>query len=122
MIQSPHAIGDAIIVSLLYVAVGCTVYALYPEPIMLFYYVLGVVLVGVVVKITKTSFRIGGKWFSRNFLSHLGDPLRKKTTMKKWCDQSWQLAIHASMAATEYYLLLDETWWQDTESSKTFLL
>ncbi|KAG9403046.1 Ceramide synthase 1 [Aphanomyces cochlioides] len=75
-----------------------------------------IVLVAIAVWITKASFRAGGGYISRNFLKHLGDPLRKEVTMKKFCDQSWQLVIHASMTVLEIIVLREENWWNDTTS------
>ena len=44
-----------------------------------------------------------------------GHPLRKVRARRKFTDQMWQLTIHASMAALEYYILFVEDgvqpWW-----------
>lgn len=83
---------------------------------MLAYLLTLIVVVAIAVAVTKFVFATVGGWFSRTFLQHLGDPLKKAVTMKKWCDQSWQLVIHVSMTIFELVVLADETWWQDTTS------
>lgn len=80
---------------------------------MLYILIAMIVVVALAVRLTKTSFAIGGRWFSRTFLQHLNDPLKKTVALKKWCDQSWQLVIHVSMTIFELYVLRDEKWWQD---------
>lgn len=101
---------------LLYVGYFLTIYALWSEPYMLAFYGISLVGVGIAVSLTKLAFQLSGAWFSSTFLLHLRDPLKKKTTMKKWKDQAWQLVIHVSMSIFEFYILLDETWWSDTDS------
>eukprot|EP00937_MAST-01D_sp_MAST-1D-sp2_P001479 g1479.t1 len=45
------------------------------------------------------------------------DPLQSKLAMKKWKDQAWQLAVHASMALYEWWLLSrNPGWWEDPGS------
>jgi ceramide synthetase len=83
---------------------------------MLAYLLALIVIVAIAVAVTKLVFATVGGWFSRTFLQHLGDPLKKAVTMKKWCDQSWQLVIHVSMTIFELIVMADETWWQDTTS------
>ncbi|KAG6609224.1 Longevity-assurance protein (LAC1) [Phytophthora cinnamomi] len=113
-IPKPNPVLDTVLVSLLMCELGVITHTLWDDQQMLAILVAMVFVVALAVKVTKTSFAIGGGWFSRTFLQHLGDPLKKAVTMKKWCDQSWQLAIHVSMTIFELYVLRDETWWQDT--------
>ncbi|RMX62251.1 hypothetical protein DD238_000833 [Peronospora effusa] len=113
-IPKPNPFLDSLLVGLLVCELGVITHTLWDDKQMLCILVAMIVVVALTVKLTKTSFAIGGGWFSRTFLQHLGDPLKKAVTMKKWCDQSWQLAIHVSMTIFELYVLRDETWWQDT--------
>ncbi|RLN32021.1 hypothetical protein BBJ28_00017130 [Nothophytophthora sp. Chile5] len=117
-IPKPNAFLDTLLVSLLVCEMGVIKYTLWDDKQMVAILAGMIFVVALAVKITKTSFAIGGGWFSRTFLQHLGDPLKKAVTMKKWCDQSWQLAIHVSMTIFELYVLRDETWWQDTTTCK----
>ena len=45
-----------------------------------------------------------------------GDPLAKARTMHKFEAQMWQLAIHLTVSALEYYILFVESggkeWWE----------
>lgn len=113
-IQTPNPILDGIISSVIALELVVITHTLWDEKELLGMLVALIGVVAVAVTLTKTCFAIGGGWFSRTFLQHLGDPLKKKVTMKKWCDQSWQLMIHASMAVFEFIVLREETWWQDT--------
>ncbi|CAK4080735.1 unnamed protein product [Aphanomyces euteiches] len=111
-VPKPNAFLDWLLVSL--VAVECVVICrILPQDLLL---MLGglIVVVAVAVWLTKATFRAGGGYISRRFLKHLGDPLRKEVTMKKFCDQSWQLVIHASMTILELVVIYDEPWWHDT--------
>ncbi|KAI9907853.1 hypothetical protein PsorP6_004100 [Peronosclerospora sorghi] len=113
-IPKPNPFLDNILVGLLVCEVGVITHTLWDDKIMLCILLAMFFGVALAVKLTKTTFAIGGRWFSRTFLQHLSDPLNKPITIKKWCDQSWQLAIHVSMTIFELYVLRDETWWQDT--------
>ncbi|OQR96317.1 hypothetical protein ACHHYP_16107 [Achlya hypogyna] len=72
--------------------------------------------VAVAIHVTKALFRVGGAWFSRTHLQHLGDPLRKPIAMKKFCDQGWFLVLHTSLTLAELVVMAEETWWQDTKT------
>ncbi|POM66056.1 Longevity-assurance protein (LAC1) [Phytophthora palmivora] len=113
-IPKPNPVLDTLLVGLLVCELGIITHTLWDDKQMLYILVAMFFVVALAVKLTKTSFAIGGGWFSRTFLHHLGDPLKKAVTMKKWCDQSWQLVIHVTMTIFELYVLRDETWWQDT--------
>ncbi|CAI5712039.1 unnamed protein product [Hyaloperonospora brassicae] len=113
-VPPPNPFLDRLLVGLLVCELGIIAHTLYDDEHMLSILVVLVALMALVVKAIKTVFAMGGGWFSRTFLQHLGDPLKKTVTMKKWCDQSWQLAIHVSMTLFELYVLRGETWWQDT--------
>ncbi|KAJ0408497.1 hypothetical protein P43SY_006427 [Pythium insidiosum] len=115
-VPKPHPLVDGLLVGIFFAELGLIGYTLRDEPDMLLMLLGLLVVVAIAVKITKTCFYYGGAFFSRTFLKHLGDPLKKRVTMKKWCDQSWQLAIHFSMTCFEIVVLRDETWWQDTKS------
>jgi ceramide synthetase len=113
-IPKPNPFFDGLLMALLVLELGVIAHTLRDDQEM-FAYLLGlIVVVAIAVHVTKLVFAITGGWFSRTFLQHLGDPLKKSVTMKKWCDQSWQLVIHASMTVFELIVLKDETWWQDT--------
>jgi hypothetical protein len=106
---------DAFLMTLLAIELVLVVDIFRKEENDLLWILLGLIgVVAVSVQVTKFVFWVGGRRFSHTFLKHLGDPLKKPLTMKKWCDQSWQLVIHASMTYFEYVVLKDETWWQDT--------
>ncbi|TYZ67087.1 hypothetical protein PybrP1_009769 [[Pythium] brassicae (nom. inval.)] len=114
-IPKPSAALDTVLMLLLAVEVAVIGYTLLQNDREMLAYLLALlVVVAAAVAITKRAFAVGGGWFSRTFLQHLGDPLKKAVTMKKWCDQSWQLVIHASMSLFELVVLADETWWHDT--------
>jgi len=40
------------------------------------------------------------------------DPLSGPIQMKKWTEQSWQLAVHAGFGLLEYLILQGEPWWE----------
>ncbi|KAF0686250.1 Aste57867_21955 [Aphanomyces stellatus] len=111
-VPKPNFFVDWFLVSL--IAIECVViYYVLPQD--LFAMFVGLLfVVAFAVWLTKASFRIGGGYISRTFLKHLGDPLKKQVTMKKFTDQSWQLVIHASMTVLEFMVIREETWWQDT--------
>lgn len=44
------------------------------------------------------------------------DPLASRIQMKKWADQSWQLAIHVGFSLAEGWLLTQEPWYTEPES------
>lgn len=113
-IPKPNPILDTILLTVLVCELAVITHTLWKEKTMLYILIAMFFAVAFAVKVTKISFAIGGKWFSRTFLQHLGDPLKKSVALKKWCDQSWQLVIHVSMTIFELYVLRDETWWQDT--------
>ena len=121
-VEKPNPILDSLLVGILYVELALWIWTLMNEPTMMMVFGLALVGVALCVFLVKGSFRVSGRYCSRYLLNHLGDPLKKKTTMKKWCDQSWQLAIHVSMAIFEYNILQDETWWIDTPTSKFYCL
>jgi len=113
-IPKPNAIIDGILVTAIAVELAVIVYVLEYELLIL----LAGLFVAVAVAVVAVKFiaKVGGGFFSRVFLKHLGDPLKKEKTMRKFTDQSWQLAIHSSMALFEYVLMSEETWWQDTKT------
>jgi hypothetical protein len=115
-VPKPPFVVDALLVAAFFVELVVIAWTLRTEPDMLLLLFGLVVVVAAAVKVTKFVFFYGGGFFSRTVLAHLGDPLKKRLTMKKWCDQSWQLAIHVSMAYFEYVVLRDETWWSDTKT------
>ncbi|TMW60692.1 hypothetical protein Poli38472_000734 [Pythium oligandrum] len=115
-VQKPSAWVDALLMSAFVAELGVVGYTLRNEPDMLLLLFVLLPVVAIAVWLTKMVFYYGGGFFSRKFLQHLGDPLKKRLAMKKWCDQSWQLAIHVSMAYFEFVVLRDETWWEDTKS------
>lgn len=117
-VPKPPVVVDTVLVSLFFAELGVVGWTLRPEPDMLLLLLGLILVVAAAVKITKLTFFYGGAFLSRTVLAHLGDPLKKRVTMKKWCDQSWQLAIHVSMAYFEYIVLRDETWWHDTRTRK----
>ncbi|RHY32482.1 hypothetical protein DYB32_002530 [Aphanomyces invadans] len=90
-VPKPNAFLDWLLCSM--VAVECVViYRVLPQNLLV---MLGgmLVVVAIAVWVTKATFRVVGGYVSRNFLKYLGDPLRKEVTMRKFTDQSWQLAI-----------------------------
>lgn len=121
-VPKPNAFLDGLLVALLFAEMGLIVHTLWDDRQMLYILVGMIVVVTVAVKATKVSFAVTGGWFSRTFLQHLGDPLKKAVTMKKWCDQSWQLAIHVFMTVFELYVLQDEPWWEQTTSSTCLIM
>ena len=44
------------------------------------------------------------------------EPLASKIQMKKWSEQSWQLAIHVGFSLAEAWLLTEEPWFYQTDS------
>ncbi|ETV82902.1 hypothetical protein H257_04675 [Aphanomyces astaci] len=111
-VPKPNAFLDGLLCSL--VAIECVViYSVLPQHLLAMFGGM-LVVVAVAVWATKASFRVVGRFVSRHFLKHLGDPLRKEVTMRKFTDQSWQLMIHGSMSVLEYAVIRDETWWNDT--------
>lgn len=80
----------------------------------LFVACMAVTAVGVFVVKRASAFM--GRKMSK-FLVRKGfvdsDPLAGPVQMKKWTEQSWQLAIHVFATALEYYLLTVEPWWTD---------
>lgn len=114
--------GDLILTSILFGEVILVLSMLCKDMEMLVIFIVSVLLVGVLVKVTKVVFRYLGTFLCHRVLTQLGNPLRKKKTMKKWCDQSWQLVIHTSMAVMEYNILKHETWWTDTSSSRFIIV
>jgi ceramide synthetase len=114
-IPKPNAFFDGILMLIFVIELGVIAKTLLETDPEFLGYLLGlIVVVAIAVAVTKFVFAVTGGWFSRTFLKHLGDPLKKAVTMKKWCDQSWQLMIHVSMTIFELIVLKDETWWQDT--------
>ncbi|OQS02487.1 hypothetical protein THRCLA_05131 [Thraustotheca clavata] len=75
-----------------------------------------IVFVAIFIHVVKTFFGMTGTWFSKTYLQHLGNPLRKKTALKKFCDQGWFLALHMSLSLADLFVLKDETWWHDTKT------
>ncbi|RHY12120.1 hypothetical protein DYB25_003666 [Aphanomyces astaci] len=110
--KPPHAILDGLLSALIVVECVVVVGVLPLDLLGLLGGLLAVVAVA--VGVTKRSFCVGGRYISQRFLKHLGDPLKKDVTMRKFTDQSWQLVIHASMTVLELYVLQDEAWWSDT--------
>ncbi|KAF0686249.1 Aste57867_21954 [Aphanomyces stellatus] len=111
-VAKPNAVLDAILCSM--VLVECIIVIhVFPNNLLMMLAGL-LVVVAAAVWLTKTSFRVGGAYVSRTFLQHLGDPLKKEVTMKKFTDQSWQLVIHASMTILELMVVHGEPWWDDT--------
>ena len=55
-----------------------------------------------------------GRWMSSRLLA-IGavdaDPLGGRIQMKKWQEQSWQLAIHVAFSIAEGIILTEETWY-----------
>lgn len=114
-IPKPNPLVDGVLMLIFVIELGIIGTTLFENDREMLAYLLGlIVVVAIAVAVTKYVFATAGGWFSRTFLQHLGDPLKKTVTMKKWCDQSWQLVIHASMTIFELVVLADETWWQDT--------
>jgi len=73
------------------------------------------------IKIVEWFFRMVGSKISSTCLmkAPFNDPLRKRKSMKKWCDQSWQLAFHSFFVLFALYILItneEESWWSDTKS------
>ena len=102
------------LITLLYFEVCIIFYILSSDLDMLYYFITSLLCVSISIRVIKYSFEHGGLAFSKACLHN--HPLRKKKTMKKWCDQGWQLMIHFTMAILEYYILTEETWWHDTIS------
>ncbi|CAK4080734.1 unnamed protein product [Aphanomyces euteiches] len=111
-VPKPNVFLDWLLVSII-AAEGVVICRILPQDLLL---MLGglIVVVAIAVWAIKAIFRAGGGYISRYHLKHLGDPLRKEVTMKKFCDQSWQLVIHASMTVLELAVIYDEPWWHDT--------
>ena len=70
---------------------------------------------GVIAVVKRTSRVVGLALSPRVFP---GNPLAKRRTMRKFEDQMWQLFMHVSMSAVEFYILAIEdggepTWWDD---------
>ena len=57
-------------------------YALKADHDYLLLYLAMIAVVALAVKITRASFGAAGKWVSKQFLGHLGDPLKKKTSVR----------------------------------------
>ncbi|KDO28963.1 hypothetical protein SPRG_20068 [Saprolegnia parasitica CBS 223.65] len=113
-VAAPPALVDGLLLATLCAECVSLVYILERDLLLT---LLGMLLVvAVAICVVKASFGAGGAWFSRTFLAHLGDPLKKRTTLKKFTEQSWQLAIHVSMTALELVVVADKTWWADTRS------
>ncbi|KAF0686248.1 Aste57867_21953 [Aphanomyces stellatus] len=113
-VRKPHALVDGLLWAMV-VAECATICYIFDTDMLL---VLAAFIVGVAiaVHVTKTVFAVGGRFVSNRFLAHLGDPLKKAMTMRKFTDQSWQLVIHVSMTIMELAVISDETWWEDTAS------
>ncbi|KAF0713158.1 Aste57867_4488 [Aphanomyces stellatus] len=111
-VPKPNAILDWLVCSL--IGTECIVIAyVLPNDLRLLLIGLLFVVAGA-VWLTKAIFRSGGGYVSRSYLKHLGDPLRKEVTMKKFCDQSWQLTLHVAMTILELMVIQGEPWWSDT--------
>lgn len=67
--------------------------------------------------VVKHGAIVVGQWISRTFLrgAPFNDPISKRKTAEKLGDQVWQLVIHVTMAAMEWAVLSDETWYADPE-------
>lgn len=115
-----NKVADQLLSICLLFSILVAFYAVSVKTEFVLFYLIALIGVAVGVKCSKGFFYYFGRFLSKYCLQHLGDPLKKKTTMKKWCDQSWQLMIHFTMAVCEYYLLSRETWWRDTDSSRFF--
>ncbi|KAF0686246.1 Aste57867_21951 [Aphanomyces stellatus] len=111
-VAKPHPLVDSLLVGL--IVAECAVILYVFESNLLFLLAVFIAAVAVAVYVTKTVFRVGGRYVSRRFLGHLGDPLKKAMTIRKFTDQSWQLMIHVSMTILELVVIADETWWEDT--------
>lgn len=76
------------------------------------------VVVVVVIKATREVAQMVGRPFSKfrtydSLPEDCKDPLRKKLSMRKFKDQSWQLLVHVGMTMYELYLLRDNDWWEN---------
>ncbi|KAF1317870.1 hypothetical protein FI667_g14487, partial [Globisporangium splendens] len=114
--MSTASIGN-LLIALLVVEVGVIAHVLLCSDHEKFAYLLGlIVFIAIAVHVTKVMLTVTGRWFSRTFLHHLGDPLKENVTMMKWRDQGWQLLLHFAMTIFDLVVLEDETWWQDTST------
>ncbi|OQS02492.1 hypothetical protein THRCLA_05134 [Thraustotheca clavata] len=113
-VSKPNPVLDGILMTALLGEIITLFYIFEIELLLTLFGMVGVVAIAIYV--VKAVFQAGGGYVSRTFLQHLGDPLKKKTTMKKFTDQAWQLAIHTSMTLLEIIVIMDETWWSDTRS------
>lgn len=117
-VHKPNVWIDALLTSIFFMEVMAIIYFFREDTTTLMALGTLVIIAAVCIKATKMIFSVGGFYFSKVCLRHLGHPLRKKTTMKKFEDQSWQLVIHVIMAIMEYYILNHETWWDEPLTSK----
>ncbi|KAF1315766.1 hypothetical protein FI667_g15796, partial [Globisporangium splendens] len=108
---------DSLLIALLVVEVGVIAHVLLRNDHEKLAYQLGlIVFIAIAVRVTKVMLTVTGRWLSRTFLQHLGDPLKENVTMVKWRDRGWQLLLHFAMVIFDLVVLEDETWWQDTST------
>ncbi len=90
-------------------------YHVYDDTQWLIVFLMSLASVAVLIVVTKKAARGVGSFVSRRLLNSswtpIADrnPLQKRQTMKKFSDQAWQLAIHSSMSALEYYIIFRDT-------------
>jgi hypothetical protein len=78
-----------------------------------------IIIDALVYRVKSVSEWLGTVLSDKVFNDGMGDekPLAGRIQMKKWQEQSWQLAVHVSMSILEFCILSDEEWWSKPETS-----
>lgn len=85
----------------------------------LLFFIMCIVLADAIIRRFRDWGEAGGRWLStwlhrRGFVSV--DPLSGPIQLKKWTNQSWQLIVHVVSTAIEFYILIQEPWYDDPAS------
>lgn len=71
----------------------------------------------VINRVKVVSATVGtslSQWlFKKGFVDATCHPLAGPIQLKKWTEQSWQLFVHVTAAATEFLILCTVVWWEE---------
>jgi len=117
-IVAPNPLLDAFFTTI-FLAEVALVFRSMAQTDLLGVFIAALFLTDAVTSRVKDAAGVGGRILSA-WLHRIGavdhDPLASRIQLKKWSEQSWQLAVHVGFTIAETVVLMEEPWWNDTST------
>jgi hypothetical protein len=111
----PNALLDNVLTAIFFLEIALLLYSMFEASMLVIFLVLLILSDSVISRLKdfgQFTGRVLSSWLFRNGFVDC-DPLSGKIQLKKWTNQSWQLAVHVACTLVELHILSSEPWYDD---------